>query len=149
MPQSYTNLIAHIVFSTRDRLPMISATLQPRLYEYLGGFVRGEKGKLYEVGGMPDHVHLLVRLHPDTSVSTYLRDMKGHSSGWIHRTFPDLSDFWWQGGYAAFSVSQSQVESVAKYIRNQAEHHKKRDSRAEFRVLLRAHGITFDEKYLE
>ncbi len=148
MPQSFTNLLVHLVFATKGRQPFITPELQPRLYDYLGGFVRGEKGVLYEIGGIADHVHLLARLHPGTDIIAYMRNMKSHSSGWVHQTFPSMHHFAWQGGYAAFSVSQSQVNKLTSYIQRQAEHHRTVDFRDEFIALLKAHEIEFDEKYL-
>lgn len=132
MPKSYTNLLYHIVFSTRDRLPLITPPRRPRLYEYLGGAIRGEGGISLAIGGIEDHVHLLAKLRPDKTLSGLLRVLKANSSGWRHDVFPDAEDFYWQNGYGAFSVSTSQVPVVSRYIANQKQHHTKRSFREEF-----------------
>lgn len=148
MPQSYTNLLYHIVFSTKNREPVITKDVQPRLYDYIGGIVRGLGGISLEIGGIEDHLHLLAKLRADRSVSDVLRDLKANSSGWMHKVFPDQREFSWQNGYGAFTVSVSQVEKVRSYIANQERHHKKRSFREEFIELLKANQIEFDERYL-
>jgi putative transposase len=127
MPQSYTNLLYHIVFSTKDRRPLITTDVKDRLYEYIGGTVRGLGGLLLAINGIEDHVHILARLRADRSVSDALRDLKANASGWMHDVFPEVNDFSWQRGYGAFTVSASQVEKVRRYIANQEEHHRKQD----------------------
>jgi len=148
MGGTFTNLHYHIVFSTKQRVELIKERLQPRLYEYMGGIIRKEGGVLCRIGGMPDHVHLLARLRPDVALSAFLRDLKSSSSGWVHRTFRDLYMFDWQDGYAAFSVSQSQIKKVDHYIAGQREHHLKRDFKKELIGLLKAHQIPYDERYI-
>ena len=148
MPQSYTNLIYHIVYSTKERQTSITNDLQPRLYEYIGGMIRKRGGICLAIGGMSDHVHILTKLKPDKSVSDVLRDLKANSTGWMPEVFPEMKDFTWQRGYGAFTVSSSQVEKVQEYI-NQGEHHKKVGTfRDEFIKLLIANEIEFEEKYL-
>lgn len=148
MAQSYTNLIYHIVFSTKNREPLITPETQPRLYEYIGGIIRNKGGVLLEVGGIADHLHILVKLRPDNSLSNILRDLKANSTGWMHKVFPEMRDFSWQNGYGAFTVSSSQVGKVREYIVNQENHHYKISFKDEFIKLLRANEIEFDEKYL-
>jgi putative transposase len=148
MSHSHTNLLYHFVFSTKERRPFLHAEIRPRVFEYLGGAIRGEGGIALLVGGMPDHVHILCKLRQDKAVAEVMRDVKANSSGWIHRTFPELRDFAWQAGYGAFTVSQSQVERVRLYIANQEEHHRKYSFQEEFIRLLKAHGIEYDERYL-
>lgn len=149
MPQSYTNLIYHIVYSTKDRKPLITNDLQPRLYDYIGGMIRQRGGICLEIGGMSDHLHILAKLKPDKALSDVLRDLKANSTGWMHDVFPDMKDFTWQRGYGAFTVSSSQVENVRQYIANQEERHKKIGSfRDKFIKLLQANEIDFEEKYL-
>ncbi len=149
MPQSYTNLIYHLVYSTKDRRPLITENRQSRLYDYIGGMIRKRGGISLAIGGMSDHVHILAKLRPDKALSDVLRDIKANSTGWMHEVFPEMRDFSWQKGYGAFTVSYSQVESVKEYILNQEEHHKKHESfRDEFIKMLRANDIDFDEKYL-
>jgi putative transposase len=148
MPQSYTCLHYHLVFSTKNRVPAITSDIESRLWEYLGGIVRDLGGTPIQIGGIEDHVHLLVTLRQDRALMDVVREIKAGSSGWVHDTFPATSDFWWQDGYGAFTVSHSMIDTVKKYIANQKEHHKKRTFENEFRKLLEKHGIAFKEEYL-
>jgi putative transposase len=147
-PQSFGSLYFHLIFSTKHRAPMLVGDVPERLYAYIGGILRDEKGVLVAAGGMPDHVHLLVSLGRESSMSDALRQIKGSSSSWIHETFPDLSGFAWQVGYAAFSVSYSQIDSVKQYLATQAEHHRTVSFQDEFRTFLRKHDLAFDERYV-
>jgi len=148
MPKSYTNLLYHIIFSTRERRPLITSDRRPGLYEYIGGTVRGLGGISLAIGGIEDHLHLLAKLRPDKALSDLLRDLKSNSSGWMHDVFPDAKDFAWQHGYGAFTVSSSQIPVVSNYIANQERHHRKRSFRDEFVEMLRVNQIEFDEKFL-
>lgn len=148
MPGTYSQILLHVVFSTKLRRTMISEQIQPRLYAYIGGIVRAEKGTLMAVGGMPDHVHLLVRWRTDETLARLMRTVKSRSSRWVHQTFPDANTFAWQEGYAAFSVSKSAEADVRRYIETQAEHHAKRDFMEEFVALLQAHGVEFDTRFV-
>ena len=145
---SLTNLLYHIVFSTKDRHPLITNAIEQRLYEYLGGIIRGQRGIALEINGIPDHVHILAKLSQNRAVADVLRDLKADSSGWVHKNFPLARHFGWQVGYAAFTVSESQVTRVRQHIRNQKQHHKKISFQEELISLLKAHKIQFDEKYL-
>ena len=148
MPGTFSQLLLHVVFSTKGRTPWIATEVAEQLYPYIGGIIRAERGVLYDVGGVEDHIHLLLRWRPDGSVSDLMRTVKARSSKWIHDTFPTLREFAWQEGYSVFSVSKSQEEAVKKYIAGQAEHHQQHDFKSELLRLLRAHGIEFDERYV-
>lgn len=148
MSSSHTNLIYHIIFSTKDRRPIITEAYQSRLYDYLGGTIRGLGGVSLALNGMEDHVHLLAKLRPDRSLSDVLRELKANASGWMHDVFPELNDFSWQRGYGAFTVSQSQIADVRKYIAEQQEHHRKQSFRDEFIRFLQANGVEYDERYI-
>jgi len=148
MPGTYSQLLLHIVFSTKGRTPWITPELAERLHGYLGGIVRAERGVLYDVGGAEDHVHLYVRWRPDGALSDLMRTVKSRSSKWIHDEFPSLAVFAWQEGYAAFTVSKSQEAAVKKYIAGQAEHHRREDFKSELLRFLKAHGVEFDERYV-
>ena len=148
MPQSYVNLIYHIVFSTKDRKPILTPNHRSDLYKYIGGIVRQRRGMGIAINGTADHVHLLARLRQDKALSDLIRDFKADSSGWMHNVFPDLEDFNWQRGYGAFTVSASQVESVTQYIANQEAHHRKQSFEEEFIAMLKLNEIEFDMKYL-
>src|SRR5688572_8436440 len=143
MARTYTKLIYHIVFSTKERIPLIVPEIRDRLYEYLGGVIRGEKGSLMEIGGMPEHVHILARFGAAIAVSEMLKRIKGSSSHWLSQETGTW--FAWQNGYGAFSVSESQVAAVRKYIQQQEEHHKRISFKDELISLLRKHRIEFDE----
>ncbi len=129
MPQSLSSLIFHFVFSTRHRKGQISREIEPALYKYIAGVLRSKQSRLLTAGGMPDHLHLLVSLDRQISISEALRDIKSNSSRWIRRHFPNRSRFGWQTGYAAFSVSFSQIQPVRHYIENQKPITKKGPSR--------------------
>ena len=148
MSSTHTNLLFHIVYSTKYRRDLIKPDTQERLYEYVGGIIRDQKGKLIEIGGMPDHVHILVRLSPTIAISDVLRVTKANSSKWFNETFHPAMPFAWQRGFGAFSVSSSHVNKVRSYIRNQTQHHKTMSFREEYLELLQRHGIEFDERYL-
>ncbi|MBA2524222.1 MAG: IS200/IS605 family transposase [Pyrinomonadaceae bacterium] len=123
MSESFTNLLYHIIFSTKDRRPLITSVYEPRLYEYIGGTIRGTGGIALSINGAEDHVHLLAKLRPDRALSDVLRDLKCNASGWMHDVFPEVRDFSWQRGYGAFTVSESHVEEVQRYLKFQKEHH--------------------------
>lgn len=146
MPDTYSQILLHLVFSTKGRCPWIATDVATRLYPYIGGIVRAEKGVLYEIGGIEDHIHMYLRWRTDAGVSDLMRTVKSRSSKWIHETLPGLSEFAWQEGYAAFSVSKSQEDAVRRYIVGQREHHAKEDFKSELLRLLRAHSIEFDER---
>lgn len=147
MPVTYTNLVYHVVFSTKDRQPLIEDAVRERLYAYIGGVVRSHGGLLMEIGGMPDHVHLLARFRPDASIAEMVRLIKANSSKWMNER-PDATErFQWQAGYGAFSVSESRIAAVREYIQNQKEHHARVSWRDEMVVLLRKHGIEMDERF--
>jgi putative transposase len=148
MPGTYSQLLLHVVFSTKSRNPWIATEVAQRLYPYIGGIIRAEKGVLYDIGGVEDHIHMYLRWRPDGSVSDLMRTVKSRSSKWVHDTFPALREFAWQEGYSVFSVSKSQEKAVKKYIAGQAEHHKKQDFKSELLRILRAHEVEFDERYV-
>jgi len=147
MPNTYTNLLFHIVYSTKYRKPLIGSPWQDELHGYIGGIIRSEKGVFSTAGGMPEHVHLLANLPPTIAVSDMLRLIKTNSSKWANER-DDVRYFEWQVGYAAFSVSESQVDRVQRYIRTQREHHRRTTFREEYLALLRKHKIEFDERYV-
>jgi putative transposase len=147
MPHSYTNLLTHIVYATKNRRPLIDSTLESRLFPYFGGVLRQLGGKLYIANGADDHVHMLVELPASIAVAEAVGKIKGNSSHWIHESFSDRSEFAWQRGYAAFSVSKSNVSIVARYIERQKTHHKKQSFHDEFMELLRRHDVSVGDKH--
>lgn len=147
MSRTFTNLLAHLTFGTKNREPLIIPEIKAELYSYLGGLTRELKGKAYGINGAADHVHMLVNLPPTISVSDALRFIKSNSSGFIHDKWP-RRPFAWQPGYGAFSVSKSNVPGVLKYIETQEAHHRRITFKEEFIGFLLAHEIDFDERYL-
>ena len=148
MPGTYSQILLHVVFSTKRRERWIEPQVAERLDPFIGGIVRAERGVLYDIGGIEDHVHIYLRWRPDAAISDLMRAVKSRSSKWIHETFPALGSFAWQEGYAVFSVSKSQEEGVKKYIADQHEHHRKEDFQMELLRMLQKHEIEFDERYV-
>lgn len=148
MPGTYSQLLYHVVFSTKRREQWIAPDLADRLYPYLGGLVRAERGTLFDINGIEDHVHLYLRWRPDAALSDLMRVVKSRSSAWVHETFPRHRKFAWQEGYAAFTVSKSQEKAVKAYIAGQHEHHKKEDFRSELLWLLKKHEVEYDVRYV-
>jgi len=149
MPQSLTNLLVHLVFSTLERQPFLSEPrLREEMHRYLGGIVKEQGGHSLEVGGIADHVHLLVAIRQTTTIADLVRDLKRSSSIWIKRRDGSLKGFAWQGGYGAFSVGQTEVEVVRAYIQNQEEHHQRPSFQEEYRAFLEKYKIPYDERYV-
>ncbi len=144
MGNAFTKLLFHVVFSTKYRQPLIHEGMREELYAYMEDTLRRRDGVLLAIGGMPDHVHLLVRLKADMAVSKIVQAIKAHSSKWIH-THPNLPrEFAWQNGYGAFSVSESRSREVWRYIQSQEEHHRQVSYETELRSLLARHRVAFD-----
>jgi REP element-mobilizing transposase RayT len=148
MANTYTSLHYHVVFSTKKRQPFLVDATRERLFSYLGGTARENGMKALEIGGAADHVHLLLSIPASLAVSKAVQLIKGASSHWLKATFPNMIDFAWQDGYAAFTVSQSQLDDVRAYIRSQPEHHRTKTFVEEYRAFLARHHIEYDERYL-
>src|ERR1044072_1607322 len=146
MSRTFTNLLTHLIFSTKDREPLIRKDMRDEVHAYLGGLTRELEGKAYGINGTDDHVHMLVNLPAKVSVSDAVRFIKANSSAWARERWKRL--FAWQLGYGAFSVSNSNAPQVLKYIANQESHHRKLAFRDESPPLLRKHDIPYDEQYL-
>lgn len=144
MSHAFTNVLLHIVFGTRERLPQITSEIRPELHAYLGGMVRECEGETLIINGTSDHVHLLARIATKIAISEAMSKIKANSSRWIHENWPASSSFAWQTGYGAFSVSASNVAAVSEYIRTQEEHHRRMSFEQEFIELLRRHGVQYD-----
>ncbi|MDD5543348.1 MAG: IS200/IS605 family transposase [Acidobacteriia bacterium] len=148
MPNSYTSLRYHVTFSTKNRFPLIPEDWRTDLYRYIGGIIRGQQGKLLEIGGRSDHLHLLFSMRADQALSEILRQIKSDSSKWIHCRWVERRGFHWQRGFGGFTVSRSAEDQIAAYIRNQKSHHRKMTFQEEFIKLLKAHEIDYDERYI-
>ena len=145
---SYISSYFHCVFSTKERRPIITPELRDRLWPFLGGIARQNNVKAIEIGGVADHVHILLSLPSTMAIAKAMQLVKGGSSKWVHETFPEHRDFAWQKKYGAFSVSVSQLDKIIKYIQGQAVHHRKMTFQEEFLMLLKKHRIEYDERYL-
>jgi putative transposase len=148
MAHSYVSCLTHCVFSTSQRQKFISQELQRRLWPFVGGIARQNNMKALAIGGIEDHIHLLLSLPATTPVAKAIQIIKGSSSKWVHENFPERRDFAWQEGYGAFTVGISQIEATVHYIRTQKEHHRKRTFEEEFLSFLKRHGIEYDERYV-
>ena len=148
MPDTYTRLRYHIVFGTKQRLPLITPQVRADLYSYLGGILSRHGGILLAAGGMPDHVHLLAGLPATRSIADVMQRVKANSSKWMNEREDRTGSFAWQVGYGAFSVSESQMEVVRTYISRQEEHHRRVSFQDEIKAILRKHGFEADSRFL-
>ena len=148
MSHTHTSLNYHVVFGTKQRAQTITADIRLDLCRYLGGIIKAEGGLALEINAVADHAHVLFRLPPNVLLSDLLRTLKANSSKWLNDTRVPRRAFAWQQGYAAFTVSQSQVARVAAYVRNQEEHHRKMTFRQELVALFERNGVAYDERYL-
>lgn len=148
MSNTFTNLLYHLVFSTKHRKDFIQPGCRDELYSYLAGIIRGEKGKAIAIGGTPNHVHILAKFSQGIMLANMLQHIKGNSSKWLNDRRLLSYHFNWQSGYGAFTVSESMVDIVSAYITNQEAHHKQMTFEEEFLALLKKHHIEYDEKYL-
>ncbi len=148
MGQSLSNVLIHVVFSTKRRTPWLADPWRGDLHEYLTGIVKDVKSDVIAVNSVADHVHVLLTLPRDVTIATIMMKIKSGTSGWIHKHHPKLATFQWQSGYGVFSISPSHKGAVVEYIHGQEEHHKKVSFQDEFRRLLNKYEITYDEAYV-
>lgn len=148
MPQSLSLVILHVIFSTKQRRPILGPSVRPKLHAYLAAVARNAGCEAYRVGGVADHVHLAIRLSRTTTVASLVESLKTTSSKWLKTQHPDLACFSWQRGYGCFSVSPSGLEPLRHYIENQERHHQRRTFQDEFRLFLRRYGVGYDEAYV-
>jgi len=148
MPQSHSSLLVHIIFATKDRLPLLLPFIRKELYAYIAGVAKAESSFAHAIGGIEDHVHLLVTLPRTKTLASLVETIKTASSKWLKTKDENLRTFSWQSGYGGFSVSYSQFEAVCNYIRTQETHHRRMNFQDELRGIFRRHAIEFDERYL-
>jgi putative transposase len=148
MGHTYTCLLEHIIFSTKERRSFLDAELKERLFPYMGGIVRELGGVALSINGPTDHVHILASLPPTIAPSEFVGKLKANSSGWVHKIFPQHREFKWQVGYSAFGVSYSQKQAVLDYIAGQEEHHRTVTFQEELLAFLKKHGVEYDERYV-
>ena len=149
MPQSLSAVYIHLVFCTKERRPFLrDKSVRDKLHAQLGGISKTLECPPLIVGGVGDHVHMLCRFSRTITQAEWVKEVKRVSNGWLKEQGPGYADFEWQGGYADFSVSQSNLDQVKEYIAEQEEHHRKMTFQDELRALLRKHEIEFDERYV-
>ena len=148
MANTYTQIHIHFVFAVKFRESIISSSWKDELYKYITGIVQNNNHKLIIINGMPDHVHLLIGIRPNQTISDLIKDIKSNSSKWINEKKFLKHKFEWQEGYGAFSYSKSQICDVIKYINEQEKHHQKRTFKEEYLEFLQRFEISFDEKYI-
>jgi REP-associated tyrosine transposase len=148
MPQSLAKNLIHLIYSTKNRTPCLSPEVRPRLFAYKAGILNELQSPALLIGGVADHVHILFCFSKDHALATVIEEVKKGSSKWLKAQAKNLRGFHWQAGYGAFSVSQSNVAQVKRYIEGQVEHHRTRPFQDEFRAFLKRHAIEFDERYV-
>ncbi|RFS14249.1 IS200/IS605 family transposase [Emticicia sp. C21] len=148
MANTYTQIHLHIIFAVKYRDGLIQISWKDELYKYITGIVQERKHKLIIINGMPDHLHILIGMHPTQSIADLLQDIKGNSSTWINKRKLVRGKFEWQEGYGVFSYGKSQIKDVIKYIENQEEHHRNRTFREEYLCFLEKFEVEYDEKYI-
>ncbi len=148
MGHSYCSAYYHCVFSTKERCRTITPELQERLWPYLGGIARKNNLAALAIGGIEDHVHMLLSLPTTLTISKAMQLVKGSSSKWVHDEFPEYHNFAWQEGYGAFSIGVSQIDTTKQYIANQIEHHRTKTFQEEFLAFLKKHEIEYDPRYI-
>lgn len=144
---TYTQILYQIVFSTKYRQPTMDAENRKELYKYIWGILKNKNCHLYQIGGVEDHLHIIIELHPSTALADLVKDIKLASSEYIksQKLFPDFNG--WQSGYGAFTYSIEAKDNLINYVKNQEEHHRKKNFIDEYRELLAEHKVEFDEKY--
>ncbi len=148
MANTFSKIYIHIVFSVKGRENLIRTNWKDELYKYICGIVNGNKQKVYAIGGMPDHIHLLISIKPDISVSELVKDIKINSTKWINIKNMVPGKFQWQEGFGAFSYAHSQLDVVINYINNQEQHHSRKSFKDEYLEMLEKFKIEFDDQYL-
>jgi REP element-mobilizing transposase RayT len=148
MPQSLSHVLVHLIFSTKDRRPVLKDTIRVEMHAYLASVLNSSDNTCVRIGGVTDHVHIALFIARTESIAKIMERLKVSSSKWIKTKGPEFSRFSWQRGYAAFSVSPSDLTALVEYIDAQATHHQRRDFQAEMRAMFAKYGVEFDEKYV-
>jgi REP element-mobilizing transposase RayT len=148
MAQSLAKVFLHVVFSTKERKPLIIPQIESHLFRYISTICDSNKCPLHKIGGMDDHIHLLLELSRTITIAKIVENIKSHSSRWVKSEFIHMKEFSWQSGYGVFSVDSSTYEAVNNYIANQKTHHKKIDFKEEFLLLLKRENLEYDERFL-
>lgn len=148
MPQSLSSILVHLIFSTKDREPLINTKIEKELHPYMAKIFRVLKSPSLAIDGTNDHLHILFSLGRTVRIADLVEEVKTDSSKWIKRKGPEFRNFHWQRGYGAFSIGQSQVPILRRYIARQKIHHQRVTFQDEYREFLKSYGIEYDEKYV-
>jgi REP element-mobilizing transposase RayT len=148
MPQSLSSILIHLVFSTKNREPFIKPIIEKELYPYMAKIVRALKSSSLAIDGTSDHLHILFSLSRVIKIADLVEEVKTESSKWIKTKGPEFKNFHWQNGYGAFSIGQSQVAILKRYIARQKVHHQRVTFQDEYRKFLKSYGIDYDERYV-
>ena len=148
MGQSLVKNYIHLVFSTKYREPLIDEAIESELYAYLGGICNQLECQPIKIGGFTDHIHILCMLSKKTALMKLVEELKSHSSKWIKTKGENYRNFYWQGGYGAFSVNPAEMDVVVRYIENQKQHHRKKIFQEEYRGFLKKYKVEYDERYV-
>jgi putative transposase len=148
MSQSLSCVLVHVVFSTKDRAPILDSSVRPALNGYLATVARNLDCECFRVGGVADHVHLAIRISRTITTAQLVEELKTSSSKWLKTRSPALKGFAWQGGYGAFSIGPASLEALKRYIDTQEEHHRTRTFQQEYRKFLERYGVDYDERYV-
>ena len=148
MANTYTKIYLHIVFSVKGRQSLIHKNWKEDLHKYICGIVNGKAQKVYAIGGVADHIHILVSIKPNIALSDLVRDIKANSSKWIDEKGFTNEKFQWQEGFGAFSYAQSQLDTIIAYINNQEQHHHKKTFKDEYLEFLQKFNVEYEDKYL-
>jgi len=145
---SFINVYLHYIFGTKNREPLIVPELKKRLLAYMSGIAKENNMKAIAINGTENHVHILISIPSTITIAKAIQMIKGGSSYWVHKTFPEFQNFEWQKGYGVFSVSQSNLNNIMKYIKNQEKHHAAEEFKQEYISLLKMHEIDYDSRYI-
>ncbi len=148
MAQTFSKMLVHVIFSTKERLPLIGSDWNDQLFAYMGGIIKSEFGYPIRINGVADHVHLLIDMKTSASAADMVRVVKSRSSHWLHETFADSAGFSWQGGYGIFSIGESQQQAAIAYINKQQEHHRRVSFQEEFLAFLQRYQVEYDPRYV-
>ncbi len=146
MPQSLSSILVHLIFSTKQREPLISPEIQPELYKYLAAVFRAAQSPSLSIGGYTDHLHILFALARTRPIANIVEEVKVASSRWLKTK--GIRNFYWQAGYGAFSIGESNVSALRSYIERQTEHHRRHSFQDEYRAFLKSYRVQFDEKFV-
>jgi REP element-mobilizing transposase RayT len=148
MPQSLSLVVIHVMFSTKDRRPLLNIDMRPKLHAYLATVAREAGCECYRVGGVADHIHLAIRLSRTLTIADLVENLKTSSSKWLKTQAPSLAAFSWQRGYGCFSVGPTDLNALCAYIDSQEDHHRTRSFQDEFRIFLKKYGVQYNEAYI-